>query len=89
MIEGSFKRKKILNENHLLHIICYIHRNPIHHRITAKYSDYPYSSYQHVREGDHLFIVTETIIDRFGGINNFISAHNEFKQLLGDDFYLE
>ena len=38
---------------------------------------------------DHLFIDTKTIIDRFGGINNFISSHKEYKQMLGEDFYLE
>jgi REP element-mobilizing transposase RayT len=89
LIEGSFKRKKIMDENHLLHIICYIHRNPIHHRITANYSDYPYSSYQHVLYGDLHLIDSETTTDRFGGTNNYISAHNEFKQKLGEDFYLE
>ena len=88
-IEGSFKRKKIMDENHLLHIICYIHRNPIHHKITSNYSDYPYSSYKHMLSDDHLFIDTKTIIDRFGGINNFISSHKEYKQMLGEDFYLE
>jgi len=72
LIEGSFKRKKILDENHFIHIVCYIHRNPIHHGITANYSDYPYSSYKHILSGDHSFIKTENIINRLGGVKNYI-----------------
>ncbi len=89
LIEGSFKRKKIMDEVHFLHIVCYIHRNPIHHRITDNYSEYPYSSYQHILSNNHPFTETGELLNRFGGVKNYIEAHHEFKLMLGDEFYLE
>ncbi|WP_147303533.1 hypothetical protein [Rhodohalobacter sp. SW132] len=89
LIEGTFKRKKIKDEDHFLHIACYIHRNPIHHGISANFSDYSHSSYQRILSGDHPFVESKNLTQRFGGINNFIEAHSEFKHKLGDEFYLE
>lgn len=89
LLEGSFKRKRILNEEHLNHLICYIHRNPIHHNIVRSYDDYPYSSYQTYISEASSFLHRSKALINFGGKDNFVQAHMEFKEALGPEFYLE
>jgi len=91
LFEGTFKRIEISDDNHFNHIVCYIHRNPIHHRITRNYSEYLYSSYREFIDDikDDFFLNKQKVLDDFGGKQNFIKAHEEFKRNLGDDFYLE
>ncbi|MEX0661130.1 MAG: hypothetical protein WEA58_10460 [Balneolaceae bacterium] len=45
LIEGPLKRKKLIDESNFLYLICYIHRNPIHHQIHNNYTDYSFTSY--------------------------------------------
>lgn len=87
--EGTFKRKKINDENHFLHIACYIHRNPIHHKIVNDYEVYDYSSYREIVNGLSTFTESDKLLTRFGGMENFKLAHYEFKLMLGEEFYLE
>ena len=93
LIEGTFKRKRIKNENHFNHLVCYIHRNPIHHKITENYSDYLYSSFHaHLdssNQKQHSYLEKKKVLTKFGGIDNFLKAHEEFKLLLGEEYYLE
>lgn len=89
LIEGTFKRKRIVDEDHFLHIACYIHRNPVHHGIVKSYMDYPFSSYRFILEKKKSFTESEKLLNRFGGKENFKEAHREFKYMLGEEFYLE
>jgi len=91
LIEGPLKRIRIVDENNFLHLVCYIHRNPIHHGITDNYADYPYSSYMNFIDEKKSFTHKKRILNAFGGKENFICAHEEFKLNpdKGEDFYLE
>ncbi|TVQ00210.1 MAG: hypothetical protein EA359_16225, partial [Balneolaceae bacterium] len=84
-------RKRIIDEDHFLHIACYIHRNPMHHGIVKSYEDYPYSSYCQVLKTGKAMIDSEhqDLLARFGGKKNFLEAHQEFKLMLGEEYYLE
>lgn len=87
LIEGPIKRIKISSDSHLTHLICYIHRNPIHHGLTESYSEYTYSSYTDFINGRSSFTTKNKVLDLFEGIENFIDAHEEFK--LKNEFKLE
>ncbi len=87
--EGTFKRKRIVDPHHLNHMICYIHRNPIHHKISRSYSDYPYSSFIPYIKEKSAYLTRKIAIDNFGSKQNFIEAHEEFRNNLGEDFYFE
>ena len=89
LFESTFKRKRIIDENHFLNVACYIHRNPIHHNFTKSYKNYPYSSYKEILNMKNPLIEHENLIKRFGGKDNFLEAHQEFRLLLGSEFYLE
>lgn len=91
LIEGPLKRKKLIDEDHLVHLICYTHRNPIHHGVSNSYSEYPYFSYRDFFRNQNSFLEKRSVLNLFGGKGNFIEAHQEFKIKLGlgEDFYLE
>jgi len=89
LIEGSYKRKKIIDEDHFLHVACYIHRNPLHHRIVKSYINYPYSSYRYIIEEKKTFAESIKLLSLYGGKENFKAAHREFKYMLGEEYYLE
>lgn len=93
LVEGPLKRKKITGYSYLAHLICYIHRNPIHHGLTESYSDYTYSSYTDFITEKSTFVAKTKVINLFGGSNNFVDAHKEFKlkneSKLESNLYLE
>ncbi|TVR36217.1 MAG: hypothetical protein EA390_00855 [Balneolaceae bacterium] len=91
LIEGPLKRKKVIDETNFLHLVCYIHRNPIHHGIVKDYCEYRYSSFPDFLNGRKSFIETSEVLMSFGGTENFIHAHEEFKLNTDNDsdIYLE
>jgi putative transposase len=89
LFEGSFKRIEINSDLYLSQIICYIHRNPIHHRITNNYEDYQFSSFIEMTTNGETLLEYRSVLDQFGSRKNFFSAHEEFKNNLGGDFLLE
>lgn len=46
LFERPFRRKIIDSEEYLVQLIYYIHRNPAHHAIECKFSNYEHSSYK-------------------------------------------
>ncbi len=89
LFEGRFKRKEIDSDLYLSQMICYIHRNPIHHRITGHYENYAFSSFNELIASGESLLEYKSVLDHFGGRENYFSAHEEFKNNLGDDFLLE
>lgn len=80
LFEGRFRRIEIDSELYLAHSICYIHRNPIHHKITDTYEQYQFSSYNLALKSASTLLEKENLLQIFGSSKNFISAHNEFKE---------
>lgn len=91
LIEGPLKRKKVVDQTNFYHLVCYIHRNPIHHGISKTYKDYAYCSYLDFLTDKDSIVEKENVLDGFGGEKNFIQAHEEFRLKIddGDDLYLE
>jgi len=93
LVEGPLKRIKITDDNHLTHLVCYIHRNPIHHGLVRNYMDYFYSSNSEFISERKSFVEKRDVIDRFGGVQNFVHAHDEFRlkieMTLRNGLYLE
>lgn len=89
LVEGTFKRKKVIDERHFNHLTCYIHRNPIHHGIIKDYSEYRFSSYNMILSERNTFLERAKLITQFGGKQNFTEAHKEFKMMLSEEYYLE
>jgi hypothetical protein len=45
LFQRPFKRKRIKDQDYLRRVIYYIHRNPLHHKLTKFPENYRYSSY--------------------------------------------
>lgn len=45
MFEGSFKAIHVDDHNYLMHLIRYIHRNPINAQMVKELREWPYSNY--------------------------------------------
>ena len=81
LFELPFKRKSVDDESYLIHLICYIHRNLIHHHVTNCYTDYKYSSYKSMLSEKQTILELEKkrVLNWFGGKTNFIAAHHDIK----------
>jgi REP element-mobilizing transposase RayT len=89
LYDGRFKRIEVDSENYLTKLICYIHRNPIHHGITVEYTSYPHSSYNEIASREKSFINKRKVFEWMGGKENFKRIHQEFKKELGERYFLE
>ncbi|HEX6981759.1 MAG TPA: hypothetical protein VF181_03265 [Balneolaceae bacterium] len=89
LFEQPFKRKVITDESYLIHLICYIHRNPIHHKITDTFEAYPYSSFKTFLSGTPTFLGVKKVLNWFQGKKGFIAAHKEMKLKITPEMTLE
>jgi len=89
LFDGKFKRIEIENESYLTYLICYIHRNPIHHRFVDDYESYPYSSYNDLINEEKNFLNRKKVLEYLGGKKNFLSAHQEVLIQIDDKYLLE
>jgi len=72
---SPFKRKPIENDASLTWITWYIHRNPLHHKLTSDWQGWLWSSYKAYTGNYKTLIKTSFLIDVFGGRNQVISHH--------------
>jgi len=85
-----YKRILVDEEDYLLILINYIHRNPIHHGFVDHFSDWKYSSYVACISEKTTKIKREEVISLFGTIDNFIKFHQENREKPGSGkYYLE
>ncbi len=73
----SYKRILVDDENYLLSLITYIHRNPIHHGLTNDYSSWKYSSYSMVLSKEPTMIKRDEVIELFGSLEEFNTFHQD------------
>ncbi|MBD3345055.1 MAG: hypothetical protein GF401_08340 [Chitinivibrionales bacterium] len=69
LFQGRFKNFIVENDEYLLRLSCYIHRNPIRAGIVKRLADYEWSSYPAYAhgEGNHEWLDTGPILSQFGG----------------------
>ena len=97
----TFGRKLVLDESYFEYLICYIHRNPLHHGYCQDWSEWSFSSYdfllQSFRESkdDAGFPYMKEIVNAdfvrkwFGNRANFLKAHEDSLIGLDKTFFLE
>jgi putative transposase len=80
-----FKRIIINSDAQLIWAFWYVHRNPMHHGITMNWKEWPYSSYSMFFQNEPSFLVTNFMLDIFGGLKGLSDHH----QLNSDAFRLD
>jgi putative transposase len=71
-----FRRILVESDDYFTSLVCYIHRNPLHHGISKSFSTFKYSSFQDILVQDD-FVDSEYVLEWFGGLDNFILFHEE------------
>jgi REP element-mobilizing transposase RayT len=83
-----FKRKLIDSNEYLMINVVYIHRNPLHHRISNSFQTYKWSSYGEIVNNRKRFINNNFALELFGGLKNFTDIHRQadldFKEISFD-----
>ncbi len=72
----NYQRIEIQNESYLLHVVNYIHKNPVKHKVQNNYENYPYSSYRIIISESATHLMRENVLFWFGGKNEFIQYHH-------------
>jgi REP element-mobilizing transposase RayT len=77
LFQNPFGRNVITSEEHLHHLIIYIHRNPQKHGFVADYRAYPFSSYQAMISNKRTQVQRETVLSWFDGYDHFVMCHEQ------------
>ena len=86
--EGT-KRVLLKTESRIIHQLCYIHHNPIHHKLVTNYKDWSYSSYRSYICDDPSSISKTLMLNIIGGTEVFHQLHDDFKLDQNDNLFLE
>ncbi len=90
LFETPFRRIAVQDESHLNQLVLYIHLNPVKHGFTDDYVNYPFSSYSLFLNKKDTKVARDEVINWFGGIENFIVSHQEYKIYnFSDAYFLE
>lgn len=75
LFEKHLKRIKMNSEEQMLWTIYYIHRNPVHHRITQNYERFRWSSYPVILSEKETNLKRKEVLSLFSGKEEFIDFH--------------
>lgn len=75
LFESPFERKLVDDEQYIMSMIWYCHRNPLHHGFVDNLRDWEFSSYHSILANDNSIVATEEVLKRFGNISKFEESH--------------
>lgn len=75
LFNKHLKRVKIDNDEQLIWTLYYIHRNPVHHKLTSNYKGFKWSSYQIFLADKSTKLMRDEVLDLFSGVNEFVKFH--------------
>lgn len=81
LFEEPFRRIEIDSETYYTELIYYIHHNPQKHGFVADFRDYPHSSYHSHLSDLPTLLMRDSVLEWFGGKENFELAHLQKAQL--------
>jgi DNA mismatch repair ATPase MutS len=77
LFQKNFERLIIDNLKYLNNVIEYIHKNPVYHKFTDDYKNYPHSSYERIMKPKPSKLPKQEILENFKGKENYIKFHSE------------
>ena len=75
LFEKPFRRKLVNKDRYFMRLVIYIHQNPQKHRLTDDFRNWTWSSYQAIIKKTPTHLARETVLEWFGGVDNFIEYH--------------
>ncbi|MDW7681215.1 MAG: transposase [bacterium] len=88
LFQKPFKRILILDHNHLLYLVYYIHSNPQRHGFIDDFKQYPFSSYQRFLDDRKTKLFKKQVLGWFDSTEEFIKFHQEIQSLSDIDYAL-
>ena len=83
-----YKRIMVEEEDYLRTLVCYIHRNPIHHGYCDNYKDWKYSSFSAFQPGKKTKVSTKQVMEYFYSYSDFLEFHDDNREFTIEDKYL-
>lgn len=77
LFQEHLQRNKICNEDYLKQLIIYIHLNPVKHKFSENFKNYPHSSFKIFMSEKETSLSRDYILDLFGSRENFEFCHIE------------
>jgi REP element-mobilizing transposase RayT len=78
LFQYKFKRKEIEKEDYLIRLICYVHANPVAAGLCTRFGDWKFSSYNALVGYSPTELNRSSVLEWFGGRENFAHMHEEF-----------
>lgn len=76
LFNRHLKRVKIETDQQLIWTLYYIHRNPVHHKITADYKHYQWSSYRILLSDKQTKLKREEVWNLFSDVKGLVKFHD-------------
>jgi len=73
----NFKRKEVKSDDYAIRLINYIHFNPVKDHLSSDIDKWQYSSFNAINQQGNTLIDTHTVLELFGGIDNFRYMHQK------------
>ncbi|MGV3547331.1 MAG: transposase [Pedobacter sp.] len=87
LFQTPFKRALVTEQQHLFHLIYYIHHNPKKHQLMNNFTDWKWSSYKAMLSDYNTKLKRLEVLNWFGGTDEFIDFHfREPDNFVFDDF---
>ena len=83
LVLSPFKRIEVQDEDYLIYLIAYIHRNPIHHGLADDYSQWKFSSYNTFLSDKNTEVEREYVLKFFDSLEDFKDFHKSNKTKKG------
>ena len=71
----KFKHSRVDKDVYFSQLIYYIHLNPLHHQVCKDWANYPWSSYQRIKNNLTSYTKAKEVLDWFGGTSAFEKYH--------------
>ena len=86
LFQKPFRRGLVTSDEHLFHLVTYIHRNPAKHSFNQDFRDWPFSSYSVILSTEQTGVLRGEVLNWFGNKKEFTSFHmsEPDMQLIGD-----
>ena len=78
LFQHPFKRVIVSSDCQFWRVIAYIHQNPQKHKFAGDFRDWKWSSYRSFLSDKPTKLQRETVLDWFGGIQQYLDLHSQW-----------
>lgn len=73
------KRSEVRTDDDITSFILYLHKNAVHHGLTAKIGEWKFDGYMEIINNESTYLLRDEVFEWFGSKELFIKTHQELK----------